>query len=309
MPIDKTLKQKYQGEEILLLTRRSFVIPLGQVIRTIVLLAIFCFFISLFLYLTLANTGLIIALVIWLALTIFFLFVHYQIWKSSIFIVTNKRVSCHLRPTLFSHYSKDINLDQIIDVEQKISGILGFLLGLGTILAKSKAGPHDNFVIDNIPQTNKVKDFISHLLVLKEEERQQAGHFSVKLPLNKKKELVDRVINQVKALRGIGDAVVLSEADRQYIWQHEEERNHGVFECLARDVTIAMTHNGSFRAPEGEITVEKGGKVIFPPVTFSEIKGGDVVSSSPGWAIHEYLRQKVTVHDMEATLLLGLNFE
>lgn len=83
------------------------------------------------------------------------------------------------------------------------------------------------------------------------------------------------------AIQGIKEVVLLDGKDRRFIFEHEEEKNHGVYECLRRQVLFAATHDSTLRDPDEAIVMKSGEKVIFPVVEFHEIKRKKVSSSSP----------------------------
>jgi len=82
-------------------------------------------------------------------------------------------------------------------------------------------------------------------------------------------------------VQGIKEVIELSDSDRRYIFENEEERNHGVFECLRRQVLFAATHDSTLRDPDEAIVMKTGEKIVFPVVDFHEIKRKKVSSSSP----------------------------
>ena len=97
----------------------------------------------------------------------------------------------------------------------------------------------------------------------------------------------------------------MDDKDRRFIFEQEEERNHGVHECLRRQVLFAVTHDSTFREPDEAIVLKAGEKVIFPVIEFHEIKRKKVSSSSPGLAVHDYLTPKFKkLGEYDATLLI-----
>ena len=98
---------------------------------------------------------------------------------------------------------------------------------------------------------------------------------------------------------------MLSDTDRRYIFEHEEERNHGVHESLRRQVLFAATHDSTFRDPDEAIVMQAWEKVIFPVIEFHEITRKKVSSSSPWMDVHEYLVPKLqNFWDFDATLII-----
>jgi len=118
-------------------------------------------------------------------------------------------------------------------------------------------------------------------------------------------EAIETERNVLLSIQGIKEVVLLEGKDRRYIFEHEEERNHGVFECLRRQVLFAVTHDSTFRKPDEPIVMKAGEKVIFPVIEFHEIKRKKVSSSSPWLRVHNYLVPKFQDFDeYDATLLI-----
>lgn len=58
-------------------------------------------------------------------------------------------------------------------------------------------------------------------------------------------------------IQGIKEVILLDNADRSFIFDHEEDRNHGVYESLKKKVLFAVTHDGTFRDPDEAIVFKK----------------------------------------------------
>ena len=57
-------------------------------------------------------------------------------------------------------------------------------------------------------------------------------------------------------IKGIKEVIEITDTDRRYIFEHEEDRNHGVYECLRRQVVFAATHDSTFREPDEAIVMK-----------------------------------------------------
>jgi hypothetical protein len=114
-------------------------------------------------------------------------------------------------------------------------------------------------------------------------------------------------IRELKKIPGLDNFVELNQADRECIRKSEEKNNLGVFEALSREHVIAFTHDSGFRTPVKPIVVKKNGKIFFPGVPFPEIKAKNVVSSSPGYRVDAFLRQKMKAKSGDATLIIGFD--
>ena len=115
--------------------------------------------------------------------------------------------------------------------------------------------------------------------------------------------------NSLKNTKGLNFLTFLDERHKKLIRSSEEENNLGVFEAIKRNYTALLSHDSSFRNPSGEIVVKKGDSVIFPPVSFPEIKARNVVSSSPSLKVHRELlnRLNLSLKPEEATLIVGFD--
>jgi len=184
------------------------------------------------------------------------------------------------------------------------------MLGYGTFFARSSAGAVGDLVAPSIPRIEKVYKIINTLHNFSDEERKQIKNLEdIMQPSSLEKnqdsdknlwsqtnETIDEATQKEKQIllniQWIKEVVVLSDTDRRYIFEHEEDRNHGVYECLRRQVVFAATHDSTFREPDEAIVMKAWEKVVFPVIEFHEIKRKKVSSSSPGRTVHEYLVPK-----------------
>ena len=121
--------------------------------------------------------------------------------------------------------------------------------------------------------------------------------------------LLYRNIAKLQTVKGISNINQLRAYDKKFIKENEDPNNLGVLECIKRKITLVITHDSTFRDPDSKISYEEHGQIYFPPVPFHEITGKNVVSSSPGEKVHDYLieRFKLRLKNNEATLLIGFN--
>ncbi len=116
------------------------------------------------------------------------------------------------------------------------------------------------------------------------------------------------IISSLSEIEGLANINLLKEEDKDIIRNLESEENIGVLECLDKKFTIILTHNSSFRGPQGEIVKKENGKIIFPPVPFSEVDLQNVVSGSPNKDTHDFLVKEFNLAlTDEATLLIGFD--
>jgi hypothetical protein len=119
---------------------------------------------------------------------------------------------------------------------------------------------------------------------------------------------IKKIIAKLSEVNGLDNVKLLSEHDRDIILNMEDEENLGVQECIDRQFTLVLTHDSSFRKPEGKIVREAEGRIIFPGVPFSEVKAKKVISSSPCKDVHDYVVKRFDLElKNEATLLIGFD--
>lgn len=118
---------------------------------------------------------------------------------------------------------------------------------------------------------------------------------------------IKHIIHQLSLLQGITRHYLLDADDKIFVTRHEDENNLGVLEAVRRHYCVCLVHDSSWREPTQTIVRKENGEVIFPPVVFPEVPAKNVVSSSPGLAVHTWLAKKVRVEGDEATLLIGFD--
>lgn len=206
-----------------------------------------------------------------------------------------------------------IHYKNIRDTAFSKNHILHYFFNYGTIFARSSAGAVGDLEAQNIPYVEKVYKIINYLHTLDENQRKNITNPSQIVwegePHEEKKETLEEAAQKEKqillSIQGIKEVVELTDADRRYIFENEEERNHGVYESLRKQVLFAATHDSTFREPDEAIVMKAGKKVIFPTVKFHEIQRPSVISSSPGIQVHKYLISKFKdTGEYDATLLI-----
>ena len=120
--------------------------------------------------------------------------------------------------------------------------------------------------------------------------------------------MINKIFECLRKVNGLDNVKLLNEKLKKEISILEEKNNIGVRECLKRKYVIVLTHDFSFRGPEGKIVKKNNEKIIFPTVPFSEIRAKNVVSSSPSRKVHNLLVRKFNLKlKDEATLLIGFD--
>lgn len=247
----------------------------------------------------------------------------YFFWSKSYFIITNQKISIKVRNGLFSKYHISLYYKNIKDIAYSKNNILHYFLDCGTFFARSSAGSVGDFEGPWLPEVEKIYKYVNNIYLLDDAQREalttleigdlsESSDVGVSTKDMTQQDTFEEITRKEKSvllsIQGIKEVVLLDNADRGYIFEHEEERNHGVYECLKKKVLFAMTHDNTFRNPDEAIVFQKGKKVIFPTVGFHEIKRSGVISSSPGLIIHTFLSSKFQhLAPDDATLLVGFD--
>ncbi len=119
-----------------------------------------------------------------------------------------------------------------------------------------------------------------------------------------------KIIDYLKSLNGLNDCAFINDYHKSELFRiilREEYANLGVFAALLRTHTLVVTHDSTFRQPCIPIVSKVGRNIVFPAVPFPELDMCNVVSSSPGFEAHEFLKSIIKVKSDEATLLIGFN--
>jgi hypothetical protein len=270
---------------------------------------------SLVIFFIFRNNFILLIISLILIIVSFFLF-QYFFWVKSYFIITNEKLVIKVRNWLFSKYHMNLFFKNIKDMAYSKNNLFHYMFDYGTFFARSSAGSDGDFEALYIPTVEKVYKIVNFLYLLDEKERRAIRDLDeIK---NGKKEISQKkwenIIKEEKEnllkIKGVKEAVVLNDNDRKFIFEQEEDKNHGVYECLKRKALFCITHDSNLRNPDAPIVLKLGKKVIFPAVSFHEIKRPSVVSSSPWLEVHNYLIQKFKNADQyDATILIGFDLE
>lgn len=211
-----------------------------------------------------------------------------------------------------------IDYGSIRDIAFSKNNILHYITGGGTLFARSSAAAIGDFEAYWTPNIDKVYKLVNYIHHLNSDTRKDLDHIDNILEIAKpgrdiisgrEQETLSQAVKKEKQvllnIQWIKEVVLLDDSDRRYIFEHEEDRNHWVYECLRRQVVFVATHDSTFRDPDEAIVMKAGEKVVFPVIEFHEIKRKKVSSSSPGLKIHKYLEDKFeNMWDYDATLLI-----
>lgn len=202
----------------------------------------------------------------------------------------------------------------IRDLAYSRNNILHYFFNYWIFFARSSAWAEWDFEVPYIPDVEKVYKIINALYLLPDEKRryvrtlEDIKSFNGPDVLENIAAVIEMEKQNLLSIQWIKEVVLLNDEDRRYIFEHEEEKNHGVYECIKRRVLFSATHDSTFRNPDAPIVLKLWNKVIFPAVNFHEITRPSTVSSSPWIDIHNFLSQKFTHLDQyDATLLIGFD--
>lgn len=242
----------------------------------------------------------------------------YFFWSKSYFIITNKKIAMNVRNGIFSKYHMNIYFKNIRDLAYSKNNIIHYIFNCGSFFARSSAWSAWDFEAYFIPDVEKVYKIVNNIYLLSEEKREVLDDIEhiddLEIKKSYKKETYEEIVEKEKQIllwiQWVKEVVLLSDKDKVYIFENEEDRNHWVYESLKKKVLFAITHDSTFRNPDEAIVYQKWEKVIFPTVKFHEIERVWVVSSSPWLKVHDYLKQKFqNIDEYDATILVGFDLE
>ena len=278
------------SDKILFKTRQHKIVFFYRFIKLFTTIVIPLSIILYFLF----KLSIILVIITALFLSIFCFGWIYFFWSKSYLLITNKKISLKVRNGIFSKYHMSIYFKNIKDIAYAKNNVLHYMFDYGTIFARSSAWAWWDFEWPALPEIEKIYKYINNIYLLSEEKRDVLNSLK-SLEENKhesEESIIEKEKNVLLQIQWIKEVVLLGNKDRTYIFDNEEERNHGVFECLRKKVLFAITHDSTFRKPDENIVLKKWEKVIFPTVKFHEIERNWVISSSPWIKVDNYLKNK-----------------
>lgn len=232
---------------------------------------------------------------------------YYFFWRQSYFLVTSESLSIHVRNGLFSQYNMRVLFKEVKDMAYSKNHFLHYIFNYWVLFIRTSAAGDGSFIIGDIPKIEDIYKKISYMHSIWESWRNSLVSTDVleKKQTKSKDEIIKDVKNTLLSIRWIVEVELLTNQDKKFIFENEEDRNHGVYECIKREVTFMATHDSSFRNADAPIVLKLWSKVIFPPVSFHEITEKNTVSSSPWVEVHNYLIKKLKhIWEYDATLLI-----
>lgn len=128
-------------------------------------------------------TGIIPAFVALLFIfTVFILWWIYVVWRKTVFIITNRRLTKFIHTTPWSRYQMSLGLDQVSDTGAYQKGFFQMFTGLGYFVARSSAGAIKNFKIINIGFAEDLHNYVNKLLFAFNEKKGELDKFRPFIP-------------------------------------------------------------------------------------------------------------------------------
>lgn len=280
-----------KSSKVLYKVHQHWLVPWFKIFKWFLFFALPVSFVVLFL----SNYSVIFFLVSLILVSLLIFFYYHFFWSKSYFMIYNDKLAISVRNWFFSKFDMSLHFSNIKDTAYAKNNILHFAFDYGTFFARSAAWAQWDFEAPNLPNVERIYKYVNFALSLNEIERQNLTVVNDQIVTNhyknqkSPKEIIDREIKVLLSIKWIKEVIALSEIDRQFIFEHEEDRNHWIYETLKRDVVLCFTHDDAFRDADAPIVLNRWSKVIFPPVSFHEVEEKNVVSSSPGLEVHNYL--------------------
>lgn len=217
---------------------------------------------------------------------------------------------------LFKSYEMVIYFSNIKDFAYTRNHFLHTTLDYGNFWARSWTWKEAEFYVPNIENISYIYNIVDKIYTLPTDKRQHLSsldsltystHSTITQTDNTPHSHIDNIIKKLLDTKWIKQAITVKNNDIQRIAEHEEDRNHGIYEVIRRKNVICITHDDKFRHADSDIVLSYGQKVIFPAVPFHEIQANNVVSGSPSSLVHRHLSKLFPekLDELDATILIG----
>ncbi len=299
-------------ETILYKTHRHPILMVTTIVKQLLYIGLPVMLVTYFL----SNFSLGITIFLFLLVALGISLYQYYLWSLSWLLIWNQKVTLFVRNGIFSQYSMNIRHRNIRDCACSKNNMFSYLFKYGTLFCRS-SGTDGDFSATFVPKVGKVYALINALSRYSDDDREgiksiealHSHHITKEFPLQWEESSIEANTQTLLSLGWITGVVTLTDLDKKYILNHEEPRNHGVFETLKYKQVLCFTHDHNFREASGTLSKTNArGEVSFPGVPFPEVSGKDVISASPSTLIHQYLSKKFEyITPDEATVLVGWN--
>ncbi len=257
-----------------------------------------------------SNLAWIVNIIFFVIFALVILYYNYFFWNKSSFYVTNKQIFQEVRNWIFSKYAMSIYFENIRDIAYSKNNLFHYIFNYWTFFARSSAWADGDFMITKVPDIEKLYKIVNQIHILPATQRKTLYRLwaNQKVKKESKEEIIKNEYDKLISIKWIKEVVLLSDNDKKYLFENEEDRNHWVFETIRKQVVFCFTHDSDFREADASIILRLWSKVIFPAVSFHEITRPSTVSSSPGIETHKYLSQKFENLALDdATVLVGFD--
>jgi len=293
-------------DNILYKTRQHKIVLFMNFIKLLIIVWL-PFWILLFL---LSSLGIFVNIIIFLVIVFVIFYYYFFFWSKSYFIITNKQIIQDVRNWIFSKYSMSIYFENIRDIAYSKNNLFHYIFNYWTFFARSSAWVEWDFMITRVPNIAKVYKIVNKIHMLPSEQRNKLSSLwnNSEIKKESKQDIIKAEYEKIMSIKWIKEVVLLSDNDRKYLFENEEDRNHWVFETIRKEIVFCFIHDSSFRNADAPIVLKLWTKVIFPAVSFHEITRSSTVSSSPWIETHKYLSKKFEkISENDATVLVGFD--
>lgn len=302
-------------EKIIYKCHQHWIIPVGKTIKYTIFIAIPLSILSYFV----ADYSLIWTFFSFVFVTGGIILYQYYLWYHSWLFIGNQKITLSVRNGIFSQFAMNIRYRNIRDSAVSKHSALSFFLKYGTLFIRSSANEWD-FQAHYVPKVGKIYALVNALSRYEDDERSEIDSIESLHAYHTKNEFshiedaihedsVEKNIEILKFIPWISETIELSDDAKKYLLNHEETRNHGVYDVLKRQHILCFIHDSSFRDPVWQIVVKNNAwESYFPSIPFPEIEWKDVVSASPWKKTHNYLLQFFPyANEDSATVLVAWN--
>jgi len=111
----------------------------------------------------------------------------YMLWKRSVFILTNRRLTKFIYSTPWNRYNLSLSLDKVVDTGAYGRGYFQAMFGIGTFSARSSAGNRREkyFYIENVRAYEDLANYVNKVLFVYDREQERLVNFRPFIPLLK----------------------------------------------------------------------------------------------------------------------------
>lgn len=108
----------------------------------------------------------------------------YQLWKKSVFILTNRRLTKFIYTTPWNRYNLSLGLDKIVDTGAYTRGYFQAFWGIGTFTARSGAGNRKEkyFYIENVIRSEDLANYVNKVLHVFNKDSEKLDNFRPFIP-------------------------------------------------------------------------------------------------------------------------------